>query len=148
MSEKLSRRDVMRRSSVIDLSDPVCRSVSDVEQMDEWNEKKKDDVIAVLESQGGKDTREMVRRMMRRLMTSELLASFNRNGTDGKRKFCVVFEDLVKAAVRNVCAKDGVNFDEKVVEQRVAVVLKGASDKYGEKCRKSRHALNDSTRSV
>ena len=146
-AKKMSQHDVVRKNET-ELPNPVCSSLSDIEAVDEWDQKKKDDVVAVLECEGGNDSREIVRRMMRRMMTQELLALFNRNGTDGKRKFRGVFENLVKSAVKNVCAKNGTEFDVKAVEQRVAVVLKGASDKCGrESCRGNRRVLSDSNHS-
>ena len=111
---------------------PILKDASDVDAMLQWDQSKIDSLKSVLADEGGDSIAEMVRLMMKRFMTNELMATFNRTGTDSKKKFSGSIEDILKDSIRDRCAAVRRVFDGREIEKKVASVLKRASDQCGQ----------------
>lgn len=123
---------------------PVLTNLDQYQQMKNWTSDELEELKLTLRDEGGETTLEVVKLMLKRLMSTDLMAKFNRTGTDGKERFSEFIETIVKDAVHEKYRQRNIEFDGRDIEKKVASVLKTASNKFNEGgLRKKRKLVHD-----
>ena len=112
------------------LQDPVISSQSDAEDIiTNLDKASENTLIEILSCMGGCDIGDITRRVMKRFISTEILALYNRTGTDGKKAFIGPLENIVKHSVKLACSKQNFTYNQLSVETAIKSTLKVAFNK-------------------